>query len=125
MAKRISQLEESKRKELQGLESFIDDFQREQDNIERLRNQKEREKKADQYELITYFEEEFSRLNKLDLFYSKKHPTQMNFSQSDKIYQLQSELQKEKENMLINLFDDEHSPFRNNLESLFNAHFKS
>ena len=110
-------------KELQGFEEVFEDYIENESQKDAERKKKDLIKDLDNYELQRFLELENERLTKLENFLTKKIPIKVNFSQEEKLLQIQTEKkEKLKDELILEMmvFD---SAFMRNLSLIFNAHF--
>ena len=108
---------------LKGFEDVFEDYVKSEEYKDNERKERENAKVGEQYELQHFLEQENSRLSALEVFFTKKIPLKMNFSQTEKLtlHQMQRKtVLKEKLNDEIVKLD---SQLQKNLAHLMNSHF--
>ena len=96
---------------------------RQDESKEKDRKEKEISKVGEQYELQHFLEQENSRLTGLEVFLSKKVSLKTNFSQTEKLIQVQIERKKVLNEKLVKELRQLDSLFQSNLAQFFNSHF--
>ena len=105
--------------ELSGFEEVVDEFL----THEQIYGNENREKKNSNFELTDFLELELKRLDKIDIFLTKKIEQQKRFSQSEKILNLQAARRNLIISKLISLLQNDQNHLKKNLANIFNAHF--
>jgi hypothetical protein len=108
---------------LKGFEDVFEDYVISEEYRDSERRSRENSKISEQYELQHFLEQENSRLTGLEIFLTKKIALKTNFSQTEKIFQMQNarkKLLKEKFSVEFKKLD---SVLQLNLSKLFNSHF--
>lgn len=108
---------------LKGFEDVFEDYVESEEFKERERRQGDNQKVGEQYELQHFLEQENARLTGLENFLSKKVPLKLNFSQTAKLIQVQSERKKVLREKLSAELKRLDSPLQKNLAQFFNSHF--
>ncbi len=110
-------------KGLKGFEDVFDDYLKNEEKRKIERWEQEREKKGDQYELANFLEIEEKRIEAVETFLTKKVSQQLNFSQADKIANIQLERKKQLLLKIIPEIMSDESNLKKNLSAMYNAHF--
>ncbi len=114
------------KKKIPGINGFEELFEVYQNKDEYLQNKKAEQdngRNNEQYELQHFLEQENTRLSNLESFFTKKIPAKTNFSQTEKLIQVQKDRILELNNKLHNTISKPNSPIQQNLAQIFNAHF--
>lgn len=125
MSKRIGNLNLPK-ETLQGLKGFEDvfeDYVESEEYKEQERKDQEKSRIGEQYELQKFLEQENDRLTSLEIFLTKKISLQSNFSQTEKLIQIQRERKLVLNEKFYKEFKRLDSPIHKNLAQFFNSHF--
>ncbi len=110
-------------KNLKGFEDVFEDYVESEEYKDLERRKGENTKVGEQHELQRFLEEENARLTGLEVFLSKKIPLKTNFSQSEKLIQMQMERKKVIKDKLFGELKKLDSAFQKNLAQFFNSHF--
>lgn len=110
-------------KGLKGFEEVFDDYLKDEERRSMERWEKEKEKKGDQYELANFLELEEERICHIETFLTKKVAQQKQFSQSDKLINMQKERRRQLLLKIIPELFDQQAKFRENLARLHAVHF--
>jgi hypothetical protein len=125
MVKKIGKVSLSKEvlENLKGFEDAFEDYVESEEYKELERKERKETKIGEQYELQHFLEQENARLSCLEVFLTKKVSLRTNFSQTEKLLQLQME----RKNLLKEKLSDEFKKFdsalQKNLAQIFNSHF--
>jgi hypothetical protein len=108
---------------LKGFEDIFEDYVKSEEYRDNERKERENSKVGEQYELQHFLEQENLRLSNLEIFFTKKIPLKVNFSQTSKLTLVQMERKKIlKDKLSTNLLKLD-SEVQKNLASLVNSHF--
>lgn len=110
-------------KSLKGFEEVFDDYLKDEEKKSMDKWEKDKEKKGDQYELANFLELEEKRITSVEKFLTKKVAQQKQFSQAEKLLNLQKE---RKQLVLLKILPellDSQSKFKQNLSQIYNSHF--
>lgn len=108
---------------LKGFEDVFEDYVESEEYKENERKDRENNKVGEQYELQHFLEQENLRLTGLEVFLTKKISLKTNFSQTEKLMQVQIERKKVLKNKLSDEFKKLDSALQKNLATIFNSHF--
>lgn len=108
---------------LKGFEDVFEDYVESEEYKDQERKERENSKVGEQYELQHFLEQENLRLTCLEIFLTKKISLKTNFSQTEKLMQLQLERKKVLKEKLTSEFKKLDSSIQKNLAILFNSHF--
>lgn len=123
MVKKFHKLSQELTKELKGFEDIFEDYVEHEEEKERRRNEKTNLKSAENYELQNFLEEENARLSNIEIFFTKKIPAKVNFSQTENLILEQMRKKQELREKLLGEFLKPESILHKNLSSMFNSHF--
>lgn len=108
---------------LKGFEDVFEDYVKSEEYKEHERKDRDNTKVGEQYELQHFLEEENSRLSALEIFFTKKIPLIMNFSQTEKLILVQMDRKRVLKEKLSGDLIKLDSPLQKNLAQLMNSHF--
>lgn len=108
---------------LKGFEDVFEDYVESEEYKESERKERENSKVGEQYELQHFLEQENLRLTGLEVFLTKKISLKTNFSQTEKLMQVQIERKKVLKDKLSAEFKKLDSALQKNLATIFNSHF--
>lgn len=108
---------------LKGFEDVFEDYVESEEYKENERKERENNKVGEQYELQHFLEQENLRLTGLEVFLTKKISLKTNFSQTEKLMQVQVERKKVLKDKLSAEFKKLDSALQKNLATIFNSHF--
>jgi hypothetical protein len=123
MVKKFNNLSAELSKDIKGFEDIFQEYVDSEEEKDKRRLEKNAAKSTENYELQNFLEEEHNRLTNIEVFYTKKMPAKINFSQTDKLL---VEQLKKKNVLLIKLeveFSKPDSQLQKNLSQMFNSHF--
>lgn len=107
--------------EVQGFEEVFGDYI--EDAKKSNMNKRYASKTPEKNELQNFLELEIDRLTSLDNFLSKKVSVMKNFSQTQKLIEMQKKRKEELTNEMIQRLKRPDSQFQKNLASLINSYF--
>lgn len=108
---------------LKGFEDVFEDYVKSEEYKDNERKEREANKAGEQYELQHFLEQENDRLSSLEIFFTKKIPLKMNFSQTEKLTVIQMERKRILKEKLSSDLTKLDSHFQKNLAQLINSHF--
>jgi len=108
---------------LKGFEDVFEDYVESEEYKDSERKERENSKVGEQYELQHFLEQENLRLTGLEVFLTKKISLKTNFSQTEKLMQVQIERKKVLKDKLSAEFKKLDSALQKNLATIFNSHF--
>lgn len=108
---------------LKGFEDVFEDYVESEEYKDSERKERENSKVGEQYELQHFLEQENLRLTGLEVFLTKKISLKTNFSQTEKLMQVQTERKKVLKDKLSAEFKKLDSALQKNLATIFNSHF--
>jgi hypothetical protein len=123
MVKKFKELPEDVSKNLKGFEDIFQDYVETEEIKERKRINRDLSRNSEIYELQNFLEEENSRLSNIEIFFSKKVPAKISFSQTQKLIVEQLKRKNELKEKIIPSLKKQDSQILKNLAHLFNAHF--
>jgi hypothetical protein len=108
---------------LKGFEDVFEDYVKSEEYKEIERKERENTRVGEQYELQYFLEQENNRLSGLESFLSKKISLKVNFSQTEKLIQVQMKRKSEVTEKLTDSMKKMDSQLQKNLAQLLNSHF--
>lgn len=108
---------------LKGFEDVFEDYVKSEEYKDNERKERESARAGEQYELQYFLEQENNRLSGLESFLSKKISLKVNFSQTDKLIQVQQKRKSEVKEKLTDSMKKMDSQLQKNLAQLLNSHF--
>lgn len=108
---------------LKGFEDVFEDYVKSEEYKDNERKEREANKAGEQYELQHFLEQENDRLSSLEIFFTKKIPLKMNFSQTEKLTLIQMERKRVLKEKLSSDLTKLDSHLQKNLAQLINSHF--
>ncbi len=123
MVKKIKDIPESLSREIKGFEELFSEYMDSEENKEKIRKERENQKGSEQYELQHFLEQENHRLTGIEILFTKKLPSKLNFSQTEKLTVMQMQTKRDVLEKIILEISKNDSHFNKNLQSMFNAHF--
>ncbi len=125
MSKKIGNINLSKDaiRGLKGFEDVFEDYVESEEYKELERRERDNSKVGEQYELQHFLEQENARLTGLEIFLTKKVSLKTNFSQTDKLIQVQKDRRILISEKLFGEFRKSDSTLQKNLAQFFNSHF--
>jgi hypothetical protein len=110
-------------KGLKGFEDVFEDYVESEEFKELERKNQDSQKLGEQYELQSFLEQENLRLTCLEKFLATKIPSQVFFSQTEKLIILQNEKKEKIQNKISEEVKKLDSKLQKNLAHIFNSHF--
>jgi hypothetical protein len=123
MVKKFNNLSAELSKDIKGFEDIFQEYVDSEEEKDKRRLEKNAAKSTENYELQNFLEEEHNRLTNIEVFYTKKMPAKINFSQTDKLLVEQLKKKNVLHSKLEIEFSKSDSQLQKNLSQMFNSHF--